>query len=126
MKLKDKLVNYISANYPILYIRSYEEENVDSIIAESSLGRKILEWNGVYGAVEFETKSSLNLLDCSLAGMLRLVLNDDVQSDNTIIVLKDIASLLSEPEVISLLKCYASKIIGLPEEQFPSMRRCSS
>ena len=56
MKLEDKLIRYIDAGFPILYVNSFEEQKIDYIIKKSACGRKILEWNGVNGFTNFETK----------------------------------------------------------------------
>ena len=44
MTLAEKLILYIDAGFPILFIHSYEESKVDEIILDSSAGRKIFEW----------------------------------------------------------------------------------
>ena len=49
MDLKEKIIQYLDAGFPILYINSYEEQKVDEIISESSAGREIIEWNGFSG-----------------------------------------------------------------------------
>ena len=37
--LKYKLVRYIDAGFPIIYINTFEEDKLDSIIAEISSGK---------------------------------------------------------------------------------------
>lgn len=59
MNLQDKLIRYTDAGYPIMYISSYEELKIDEIISKSSVNRKIIEWNGADGLVDFDTKVSL-------------------------------------------------------------------
>ena len=56
--LMNKLIRYIDAGFPILYINSFEENKADEIIQVAACGRTILEWNGSNGYVDFATKTS--------------------------------------------------------------------
>ena len=107
--LKDNLVRYIDAGFPILYINSYEENKVDTIIKNSAAGRKILEWNGVNGFSDFETKNAIQMMDSTLVGTLRFLFQTG-ELEGTILVLKDVQRLIEEPEVIALLKSLVGKI----------------
>lgn len=109
MNLKNDLVRYIDAGFPILYINSHEENKVDSIIKNSVAGRKILEWNGINGFTDFGTKKSLQMMDRTLSGTLRFLIQTS-ELEGTILVLKDVQRLMEEPEVIALLKYLAGKI----------------
>lgn len=108
MKLEDNLIRYIDAGFPILYINSFEEQKIDDIIKKSACGRKILEWNGVNGFTNFETKQPHILNDPSLSGTLRF-LSESNELDGTLLVLKDIQSMIEEPEILALLKNIAEK-----------------
>ena len=108
MKLEDKLIRYIDAGFPILYINSFEEQKIDTIIKKSACGRKILEWNGVNGFTNFETKQANILNDSSLSGTLRFLLEGN-ELDGTLLVLKDTQSMIEEPEIVVLLKNIAEK-----------------
>ena len=108
MKLEDKLIRYIDAGFPILYINSFEEQKIDDIIKKSACGRKILEWNGVNGFTNFETKQPHLLNDPSLSGTLRFLLESN-ELDGTLLVLKDIQSMIEEQEIVALLKNIAEK-----------------
>lgn len=101
MGLSEKLILYIEAGFPILFIHSYEENKIDKIIQDSAAGREIFEWNGVTGFSDFKTKNSFNLLDASLQGSLKYLISSE-ELDGKIIVLKDIHSLLDDPEVIAI------------------------
>ena len=70
--LQEKLIRYINAGFPILYINSYEEEKVDAIIKAAACGRDILEWNGANGYVDFKTKARF-IEDYSLEDTLSLI-----------------------------------------------------
>lgn len=109
MKLENNLIRYIDAGFPLIYINSYEESKIDSIIKKSSAGRKILEWNGANGFSNFYTKNSNDMMDLSLEGTLKFLLRSG-EIEGTLLVLKDIQSLLDIPEVIALLKLIAEKI----------------
>lgn len=109
MNLKNKIIQYIDAGFPILYVYSYEEDKVDRIIHESVKGRTILEWNGVSGLSDFVMKKSLGMTDVTLGGTLRFLLKSE-ELQKTILVLKDVQSLLEEPEIIAILKYIACKI----------------
>ena len=112
MNLQDKLTQYIDAGYPIMYISSYEELKIDEMISNLSVGRKLIEWNGADGLVDFDTKVSLlgnkMSLDESLA-----YLNADTELDGHILILKDAHVYMNDeyPSVVSLLKRICHRII---------------
>ncbi len=108
MKLKNQLIKYADAGYPIIYINSFEEVKTDGIIKEVMGGREGLEWNGAKGFVEFSTKSPL-IEGKSLAETLHL-LDTDNELDRKFLVLKDVSGYLEEYEVIALLKDIALQI----------------
>lgn len=108
MDLKNQLIKYVDASYPIIYINSFEEIKTDIIIKEVMGGREGLEWNGAKGFVDFRTKQSL-IKGKSLVETLRL-LDADNELDRKFLVLKDITGYLEENEVIALLKDIALQI----------------
>ena len=107
--LKNNLIRYIDAGFPILYINSHEENKVDLLVKNSSAGRKILEWNGVNGFSDFETKNAIQIMDCTLNGTLRFLVQSG-ELNGAILILKDVQRLIEEPEVIAILKSLAVKI----------------
>lgn len=110
MKLVDKLIRYIDAGFPILYINSFEESQIDKCILDSAAGRRLLEWNGAKGFVDFRTKVSQNLPDDTLSRMLSILLKTD-ELNQSILILKDVHTLLLEDrEVLALLKKIAQDI----------------
>lgn len=109
MKLEKKLTSYIDAGFPILYINSYEESKIDTVIRNSASGRKILEWNGVNGFSDFYTKHSMSMQDSTLTGTIRFLLQSN-ELDGNILVIKDLHVFLDDPETIILLKHLANKI----------------
>lgn len=109
MTLLDKVTIYVDAGFPILLIHSYEEKKIDEIIKKSAAGRELYEWNGVTGFTDFSTKKSYNLMDCSLQGTLKYLVNGD-ELQGRIVVLKDVHSLMDEPEIIAIIKNIALRI----------------
>lgn len=109
MSLSEKMIQYIDAGFPILFINSYEEDKVDGIISKSSAGRKIYEWNGVAGFADFKTKRSMNPVGQTLQETLRFLLEGG-DIDGSILVLKDVHSMLELPEIVALLKNIACRI----------------
>lgn len=107
--IKQDLGRYIDAGFPIIYFNSFEESKADRIIEDSACGRKVLEWNGANGFVDFKTKVSFGLNDQSLVGTINTLI-DGNDIDGKILVLKDIHSLLDDSNVISKIKEVALKI----------------
>lgn len=109
----ENIRRYIDAGFPILYLNSFEERVMDESIkeaAEDSGGvGKILEWNGIDGFVNFDTKQSIEMQDTTLSGTLHFLL-DGEELDGNILVIKDAASLLEEAEVVAILRGIAERI----------------
>lgn len=112
MNLQDKLTQYIYAGYPIMYISSYEELKIDEMISNLSVGRKLIEWNGADGLVDFDTKVPLLGNKLSLDESLAY-LNADTELDGHILILKDAHIYINNeyPSVVSLLKRICHRII---------------
>lgn len=108
-RLIKKISQYIDAGFPILYINSFEDDKIDSMIEELGMGKEILEWNGAKGLVDFKTKNPQLTISNSLATVLDLFLSKD-EIERKIMVLKDIHSCISEPEVIAKLKIIVNLI----------------
>ena len=100
--LKSKLARYIDAGFPIIYINTFEEDKVDNIISELSLGKEVYEWNETNGYIDFENKRAI-MEDCTLSCMLDQLKTADLL-DQKIIVLKDVTSYLEEPKIVSKIK----------------------
>lgn len=129
MSLKNDLIQYLDAGYPILYINSFEELKTDRIIKSAVGGRKILEWNGAVGLCDFETKFSIFEYTNSLKDTLSILM-EDKELDRKLLVLKDVYSYLDDSEITSLLKhiCHSiengldtgviivSSIVKIPKE----------
>lgn len=105
---KAKLVRYIDAGFPIIYINTFEEDKVDSLIPEISSGKGVYEWNETNGYIDFETKAPLQE-DCSFERMLDQLKVPDLL-DRKILVFKDITPYLDEPRIVSKIKGLARMI----------------
>jgi len=108
--MKNKLIEYCDAGFPIVYIDTYEDEKTDNIIAEAfNRGFKIEEWNGATGHCDFKNKNSFYSKPKQLDEMLHDMLVQR-KLDKKILVLKDIGEYFKQPNIVSLLKQIAYKI----------------
>lgn len=106
--LKEKLIRYIDAGFPIIYINSFEENKVDEVIKNAAGKREIVEWNGFNGYVDFNTKANI-IENCSLKDALKVFKNNS-ELDRKIVVLKDINPFMKSNNIISQLKGIAQNI----------------
>lgn len=106
--LKSKLIRYIDAGFPIIYINTYEEDKVDSIIQEICSDKEIYEWNEINGYIDFNTKAPMQE-DCTLEQMLDQLKMPELL-ERKIIVLKDITAYLDETRIVSKIKGLARLI----------------
>ena len=100
--LKSKLMRYIDAGFPIIYMNTFEEDKVDAIVSEISFGKEVYEWNETNGYIDFETKTPMQE-DCSLETMLDQLKSAELL-DRKIIILKDITAYLEEARIVSKIK----------------------
>ena len=106
--LKTKLPRYIDAGFPIIYMNTFEEDKVDSIISAFSSSKEIVEWNETNGYIDFENKAPF-IEDCTFE-MLLDELKNPVILEGKLVVLKDITSYLEEPRIVSKIKGIARMI----------------
>lgn len=106
--LKAKLIRYIDAGFPIIYMNTFEDDKVDEIVSSVSSGKEVYEWNETNGYIDFETKTPM-MEDCTLEMMLDQ-LKDYDYLDRKIILLKDIVPYLEEPRIVSKIKGVARMI----------------
>ncbi|WP_300803325.1 AAA family ATPase [uncultured Acetatifactor sp.] len=108
LSVEKNLAKYIDAGFPMLYIRTYEEEKADRHIQAAAGRREVLEWNGADGFVNFKTKSPL-IPNQSLESTLAFLKNGK-ELDRKLFVVKDAARELESGKVAALLKEIARKI----------------
>lgn len=106
--LKSKLIRYIDAGFPIIYLNTFEEDKVDDIVSEISLGKEIYEWNETNGYINFETKAPMQE-DCELETMLDQLKTVELL-DRKIIILKDVISYFAASKIVSKIKGIARMI----------------
>ena len=106
--LKSKLVRYIVAGFPILYINTFEEDKVDSIISKIASQKEVYEWNETFGYINFETKTPL-VEDFKFEQFLDILKTEEML-ENKIIILKDIVPYLDDPKIVSKIKGIAKMI----------------
>ena len=107
--LKEKLIRYIDAGFPIIYINSFEEDKSDKIIKEAIYGREILEWNKFDGYIDFKTRVQQIGEDFSLEAILGILKRDN-ELERKVLVLKDINAFIDDINIISQLKGIAKNI----------------
>lgn len=114
--VKDNLATYIDAGFPILYIYTFEEAKADRYISSVAGRKKVLEWNGAKGLIDFKTKVP-QMENKTLEATLSFLKNGN-ELQRRILVIKDAAGQLQtdragqyqSDKVIPLLKEIARKI----------------
>ncbi|MDR1085559.1 MAG: AAA family ATPase [Deltaproteobacteria bacterium] len=103
--LIDKIVSYLEALYPIIYINYFDFNLADKLISNAitavSQKSKIVEYNNAYGIIDFDTKNPI--FECDLLNFLKIT-SDYGYEQEIFLILKDIHAQLNDPEIISLLK----------------------
>lgn len=113
-KFKEKLILCLDAGFPIVYVRSMEEDKTDRVLAEVLKGRKTYEWNQAQGVVNFPAKgiSSGGLtLEKYLSMIVASGVTDELP-DGSALILKDVHPHLDNPAVVAMLKHICLKIIS--------------
>ena len=108
IKFKDKLLRYINAGFPIIYINTFEEDKVDITINEISYDREVYEWNEMQGYIDFCNKTPKHE-DYTIEMVLEEIKNKWML-DKKIILLKDMGVYLNNPIIVSKLKGLARMI----------------
>ena len=108
MSIKNEMIQYVDAGYPIIYINSFEEAKADTLIREAMGGREGIEWNGAHGFVDFNNKGVLKH-NMSLAETL-ILLSEDNNLSRKFFVIKDAHHFFDDATVISALKDIVIKI----------------
>lgn len=106
--VKGNLIRYIEAGFPLLYIYTFDEEDADRYIQNVAGRKKLLEWNGANGFVDFTTKSAL-VPHLTLEATLSL-LNTEKELNRKLLAIKDADEFIETKEIIALLKEIAWKI----------------
>ena len=105
--VKEQLVRFMDAGFPILYLNTYEEEKADKIIHSMAGGKRILEWT-IRGLHDIKEGSFVT--DISLADALEMLLSDKGNLDRSVLILKDAYTFIDMPQVSARLKLIAQLI----------------
>ena len=81
--VKEQLIRYMDAGFPILYLNTYEEEKADRIISSMAGGKRILEWT-IRGLHDLKEGSFVS--DVGLADALEMLLTDQNGLDRSVLV----------------------------------------
>lgn len=106
--IKRKIIKYIDAGFPIVYINTFEDEKIDRLLSNWNYKKEINEWNEFQGYIDFETKAPI-VEDCSFEMMLDLNRTEEML-DGKILLLKDADFYLGEPRIVAKLKGLAKLI----------------
>lgn len=107
-EIKEKLMRYMDAGFPILYINTFEEDKVDSIIEDIVKDSEIYEWNESKGYIDFKNKTEV-IEDCDIDMMLDVFSTRELL-DRKVVILKDIAYYLEDNKIASKIKWIARLI----------------
>ncbi len=117
MLLKDNLSRYLDAGFPILYINTFEESNVEEIIKQVATNRTIVTWGNACGYSKFDNKNkewivrlSKNNVYESILDILYEDLSAPEQLERTIFIIKDAHTILDNPDCVTAFKELAGKI----------------
>ena len=116
MSLKENLSRYLDAGFPILYINSFEESKIESIIKQIADRRTLSIWSAATGYGEYSTKDNEWLMPptkddaTEIENVLNNKLTYESDLERTIFVIKDAHMVLENPQVIALIKEISNKI----------------
>lgn len=106
--LQSKLARYMDAGFPIIYLNTFEEDKVDSIIKQVAVDKEIYEWNEINGYIDFVTRTPM-AEDFSLEMMLDQLKLPELL-DRKVLILKDVLSYLENFKIVSKIKGIARMI----------------
>lgn len=116
--MKNQLIHYIDAGFPIVYINTFEEIKTDKIISNiaDKTYRKVYEWDNSTGFMKWnkvndEIKKQSILEEGRCLETTLSLLKYDEELNQSILVIKDGHHFLDDPKVISLLKDISHKIL---------------
>lgn len=122
----EKLVRYVDASHPIVYINTFEEIKADRILSKiaKETARSVYEWDNSHGFRIWDEKNGNiikkkmgilgfadELSSESLIEFLEMYRKEKNKLDGKIIVLKDVHHFIEDPKVISLMKDLSNEIL---------------
>ncbi|WP_297638002.1 AAA family ATPase [uncultured Clostridium sp.] len=109
-EVKEKVLQYIEAGFPIIYIESFEEEKINGILGQVFNRREVVEWNGYRGAIDFKSNKKLLMEERQSLNDMIFELRRIGELDNKIFIIKDIKNFIEDNESISVIKGLANEI----------------
>lgn len=111
LTFEQKLERYRDAGFPIIYIKSFEEDKTDGVLRKVLGNTCCFEWNGTQRVKNF---SSGNFYKNSLEEYLTSIIDSGITDelpDGSVLILKDIHHYLEDPIIVSMLKHICLRII---------------
>ena len=102
-----RLVRYMDASFPILYIETIEDEKAMKIIQNIFKGRGMIEWN-IRGLFDWSAHSML--LEGTLSDTLELLISDENNLKKKVLVLRNAHYFFEQPETVERLRLLAQRI----------------
>ncbi len=119
----EKLMLYLDAGLPLIYIDTFEEDKADEIINRVAVERDIYEWNGAEGLfirngsgerfINFDNRISLKETLQNFVDDVRSVqygATGRCQLNNSVLILKDSGKNFDDEEIVALIKYLAQLI----------------
>lgn len=104
--VKDQLIQYMDAGFPILYLETAEENKADAMIRSIAGGKHIVEWD-ING---YHEKSAAIHEERPLDYVLHMIEFTPKDYERTVFIIKDAYTYLREPVISAQLKHLALKI----------------
>lgn len=105
--LKESLIQYLDAGFPIIYVNTFEEEKAESIVRTVIGGKTIMKWTPFSFTDE---KEEIVEPGAGLEEILFQILEGNIFVDRKVLVLRGSHSYLKEPVIAEYLKQIAGKI----------------
>jgi ATP-dependent 26S proteasome regulatory subunit len=108
VKLMERLTQYMDAGFPILYLNTFEEKRATEILQKAAYNAsriKMIQWGMTQGYSEYSLRNkeyTVPSTHCTFTEMIERLDMDDF--DRSILVIKDVPSLLENPEAVAFLK----------------------
>ena len=105
--LKESLVQYLDAGFPVIYINTYEEEKAESIVRSVIGGKTVMQWT----AFSFtDEEDGIVELEADLGAVLYQILEGNIFVDRKVLILHGMHSYLHEPVIAEYIKQIAENI----------------
>lgn len=114
--LENVIARYMDANFPILYVNSFEETKITKIVEQIAERRTIFYWNRVKGFGEYNAKKSewnepiSNVLYKDITDVFEVKQDRENEWKNSILIITDAHLVLENKQTIVWLKEMAIKI----------------